>query len=333
MAPHSLSARALAGQRLMVGFDGTEFDSDLKYLIDTIKIGGIILFKRNIGTPEALQLLCRSAQAYAVACGQPPLFIAIDQEGGTVARLKRPFTEFDGNPAMKSPADATCFAEITADELKSVGINMNYAPVLDVAPKEIQSIMAGRSFGPDPAWVAEMGDAVIRRFQEKGIMAVAKHFPGIGRTVLDSHLDLPVLEVSLTDLETSDLLPFRRAIESDVAGVMLSHIRYPRIDPYWPASLSPIIARGLLREKLKYNGVVMTDDMDMGAIVKHFGFEGAISQVIEADIDLILICHRSDKIETGFEKILLQSTRSRMEEGRARVSVERILKLKRRYLS
>jgi beta-N-acetylhexosaminidase len=329
----SLSTEAIAGQRLMVGFDGTEFDSNLKFLIDTLKVGGIILFKRNIGTPEALRLLCRSAQDHAAACGQPPLFIAIDQEGGSVARLKKPFTEFAGNPSMKSPADALRFAEITADELKSVGINMNFAPVLDVAPREIESIMASRSFGPDPEWVAMMGDIVIRRLQEKGIMAVAKHFPGIGRTVLDSHLDLPVLEASLPDLESFDLLPFRRAIESDVAGVMLSHIHYPRIDPHWPASLSPVIAGDLLRKKLNYNGVVMTDDLDMGAIVKHFGFESAIVQVMAAEIDLILICHQSDKIETGLEKILEQSTQSEQQAFRAQASVERIVNLKRRFLS
>ncbi|MFH0727476.1 MAG: glycoside hydrolase family 3 N-terminal domain-containing protein [Pseudomonadota bacterium] len=329
----SLSAKSLAGQRLMVGFDGTQFDSHLRYLIDTIKVGGIILFKRNIGTPEALRLLCRCVQDHAGACGQPPLFIAIDQEGGSVARLTKPFTEFDGNSCMKSPADALRFADITADELKRVGINMNFAPVLDVAPREIESIMASRSFGPDPEWVALMGETVIRRLQEKGIMAVAKHFPGIGRTILDSHLDLPVLEVSLPDLETFDLLPFRRAIETDVAGVMLSHIHYPLIDPHWPASLSPVIAGELLREQLNYNGVVMTDDLDMGAIVKHFGFESAIAQVMAADIDLFLICHRSDRIEKGFETILKQSARSQREEDRARASVERILNLKRRFLS
>ena len=333
MDPHVLSAKALAGQRLMVGFDGTEFDSHLKYLIDTMKVGGIILFKRNIGTPEALRSLCRSAQSCAMACGQPPLFIAIDQEGGSVARLTKPFTEFDGNSSMKSVADALRFAEITADELKSVGINMNLAPVLDVAPREMESIMTSRSFGPDPDWVAMMGETVIRRLQEKGIMAVAKHFPGIGRTVLDSHLDLPVLDVSLSDLDTFDLIPFRRAIESDVAGMMLSHIHYPQIDSHWPASLSPLIAGDLLRKKLNYNGVVMTDDLDMGAIAKHFGFEGAISQVMDADIDLVLICHRSDKIEIGVETFLQQSARSQREEARARASVERILKLKRRYLS
>jgi beta-N-acetylhexosaminidase len=329
----SLSMEVLAGQRLMVGFDGTVFDSDLKYLIDTLRVGGIVLFGRNIGTPEALRSLCRSARDYAAACGQPPLFIAIDQEGGCVARLKKPFTEFDGNPSMKSVADALRFAEISADELKGIGINMNFAPVLDVAPREIESIMASRSFGHDPAWVSLLGETVIRRLQEKGIMAVAKHFPGIGRTVLDSHLDLPVLEVSLSDLQAVDLIPFRRAIEAGVAGVMLSHIHYPRIDPLWPASLSPLIAGDLLRKKLGYNGIVMTDDLDMGAIVKHFGFEGAISQVMDADIDLILICHRGEKIETGLEKIMEHGTRSPKETARARASVERIMKLKQRYLS
>jgi beta-N-acetylhexosaminidase len=329
----SLSRQALAGQRLMVGFNGTKFDADLKYLIDTLRVGGLILFGRNIDTPEALRSLCHSAREYAAACGQPPLFIAIDQEGGCVARLKKPFTEFDGNPSLNSEADALRFAEITANELKWIGVNMNFAPVLDVAPRERESIMASRSFGHDPEWVSRMGDIVIRRLQEKGIMAVAKHFPGIGRTVLDSHLDLPVLEASLADLQAVDLIPFQRAIQADVAGVMLSHIHYPRLDPLWPASLSPLIAGDLLRKKLGYTGVVMTDDLDMGAIVKHFGFEGAISQVMDADIDLILICHRGEKIETGLEKIMAQGARSQGDADRARASVERILTLKKRYLS
>lgn len=333
MDPEALSMEALAGQRLMVGFNGVAFDSDLKYLIDTLRVGGIILFSCNIGSPEALRSLCRSAQDHAAASGQPPLFIAIDQEGGCVARLKKPFTEFDGNPSMKSAADAFRFADITADELNGVGINMNFAPVLDVAPEAVDSIMARRSFGHDPEWVAQMGEIVIRRLQEKGIMAVAKHFPGIGRTVLDSHLDLPVLEVRPADLQAVDLIPFRRAIEADVAGVMLSHIHYPRIDPLWPASLSPLIAGDLLRKTLRYTGVVMTDDLDMGAIAKHFGFEGAIAQVMDADIDLILICHRSEKLESGLENIMAYGTRSQREVARARASVERILKLKKRYLS
>jgi len=152
----ALSNEQLAGQRLMVGFDGTGLNDGLKFLIDTIKAGGIILFAGNLSSPQQIKDLCFSAQEYALEQGQPPLFISIDQEGGQVARLKAPFTQFPGNPKMKREEDAVNFAEITAKELTGAGINMNMAPVLDVAPKGIQSIMAARVFGDDPVWVSKL---------------------------------------------------------------------------------------------------------------------------------------------------------------------------------
>jgi beta-N-acetylhexosaminidase len=322
----------LAGQRLMVGFNGTAFDSDMAYLIGTLKVGGLIFFRRNVGTPEEIRQLCREAQAHAAASGQPPLLIGIDQEGGEVARLKKPFTEFGGQPAMRTASDVTGFARTCALELRGVGINMNFSPVLDVAPREIRSIMAGRSFGPDPVQVARMGEILIGCLQENGIMAVAKHFPGIGRTCLDSHVDLPTLDTSLDELEGFDLLPFKRAIAAHVAGIMLSHIVFPQLDSEWPASLSPAIARDLLRRRLHYPGVVMTDDLDMGAIVRHFGFRKAVEQVMASHIDLMLICHRSEKIEAAHETILSSLAASPEARRQGSASVERILALKQRYL-
>ncbi|MBW2193699.1 MAG: glycoside hydrolase family 3 protein, partial [Deltaproteobacteria bacterium] len=154
---NTFSDEQLAGQRLMVGFDGTEFNPDLEFLIQDLKVGGIVLFKRNVSSPEQLKDLCESSQAYARSCGQPPLFISIDQEGGQVARLGEPFTRFTGNPGMKGAEDAIRFADITAKELGSVGINMNLAPVLDIAPEHGTRVMAGRAFGHDPARVSRMG--------------------------------------------------------------------------------------------------------------------------------------------------------------------------------
>ena len=231
------SNEQLAGQRLMAGFDGTRLNDDLKFLIDKIKAGGIILFSRNIASPDQIKNLCMSVQEYAAKCEQPPLFISIDQEGGQVARLKEPFTQFPGNSSMKDEEDARYFSEITASELKNVGINMNMAPVLDVAFDGTKSIMKKRAFGYDPEWVSKLGVAVIEHLQRNGIMAVAKHFPGIGRTILDSHIEMPTLDVDLKTLKSSDLLPFTEAIKHDVAGIMLSHILYNKIDNKWPASL------------------------------------------------------------------------------------------------
>jgi beta-N-acetylhexosaminidase len=330
--PSEFSDRQLAGQRMMVGFDGTELNNDLKFLIDTLQVGGIILFSRNIDTPARLQKLCTAVQAYGRQTQIPPLFIAVDQEGGTVARLREPFTQFAGAAAMRDEQEAERFAHVTADELSGVGINMNMAPVLDIAPADIQSIMAERSFGADPDRVSKMGIRIIDHLQQERIMAVAKHFPGIGRTRLDSHIDLPRLDIGLATMKTSDLAPFRAAIAHNVAGIMLSHIFYENIDPAWPASLSPVIARKLLREDMDYAGLVVTDDLDMGAIKKHYNIQTVTRQILEADIDLALICHKGPDIEAAWQEIRKQMTDSQDMKRRAITSVERILKLKQRYI-
>lgn len=329
---HPSENEFMAGQRLMVGFDGTDFNDDLEFLIGTLRVGGLILFSRNLDTPAQIRQLCHDCQECAVRCGLPPLFIAIDQEGGQVARLKPPFTQFPGNPAMKHPEDAVHFARVTAMELKPLGINMNMAPVLDVAPEGVNSIMAGRAFGGDPGWVSKMGMTVIDHLQRRGIMAVAKHFPGIGRTVLDSHLALPDLEIDPKMLADFDLMPFESAIRGNVAGIMLSHIRYTGIDPVWPASLSPTITADLLRRKMGYNGVVMTDDLDMGAIKPSHDIDTAISQILSADVDIALICHKGPDIEAACEKIRRSLADNNGLRQMGRQSVKRVLQLKRAYL-
>ena len=316
----------------MVGFDGTGLDEYLKFLIGQIKAGGIILFAVNLETPDQIKDLCFAVQDYAKQCGQPPLFIAIDQEGGQVARLKAPFTQFHGNPHMRHEADAEHFAEVTAAELNQVGINMNMAPVMDVAPQDIDSIMAKRAFGGDPDWVARLGLKVIEHLQRNRIMAVAKHFPGIGRTILDSHLDLPVLNDDLAALEKFDLPPFKACIQHGVCGIMLSHIFYPKLDDQWPASLSQSIADDLLRRRMGYDGLVMTDDLDMGAITKHYNIQVAMQRILAADIDQALICHRSPNIEIAFEQILKEMSDSAELKARGFKSVERIMACKEKYL-
>jgi beta-N-acetylhexosaminidase len=332
MKTAALSTEQQAGQRLMVGFEGTGLNQDLKDLIDRLKIGGIILFAGNLKSPEQIKQLCRSIQDYAKICQQPPLFIAVDQEGGQVARLQEPFTIFPGNPHMKSEEDAVLFAEITAAELNQVGINMNMAPVMDVSPEGSGSIMAERTFGDNPTWVSRLGVRVIEHLQLNNIMAVAKHFPGIGRTTLDSHLNMPVLHDDLPMMAKFDLIPFVAGIQNGVSGVMLSHIFYTKLDPQWPASLSPQIAKSLLRKQLGFDGLVLTDDLDMGAISKHYAIDTAIHQILAADIDLTLICHKGPNIEIAFEKILKEMTDSPELKKRGLESAERIMGAKRKYL-
>ena len=329
MKTDTFSDEQLAGQRLVVGFEGQAFNDDLRALIGDLAVGGLILFTPNIANPGQLQRLCHDCQAYAARCGQPPLIIAVDQEGGIVARLKAPhFTEFAGNPSMRNVADARAFARTTARELSAAGINMDMAPVMDVAPEDLSGIMADRVFGSRPDHVARMGTALIETLQADGVMAVAKHFPGIGRTVLDSHKDLPAFGEGLAAMEVVDLPPFRAAIDHQVAGIMLSHILYTRIDPQWPASLSPVIARDLLRKKMAYQGVTLTDDLDMGAIVRHFDIRTVIRQVVAAEVDIALICHKGPRIQEGWEEMRAQT---RQHPELARAAVQRILTLKKTY--
>ena len=323
----------MTGQRLMVGFDGTEFNKDLEFLIRDLKIGGIILFSNNIKNPNQLTALCQSIQDFALACGQPPMFIAIDQEGGTVARLREPqFKEFPGIPELKNESDATAFAENMAAELAKLGINMNMAPVMDVAPADISSIMEKRIFSHDPQRVSQMGRIVIEHHQRQNIMAVAKHFPGIGRTTLDSHIDMPELTATANDLEAFDLIPFKTAIDTQVSGIMLSHIRYTGIDPVWPASLSPAIVQDLLRKQMGFNGIIMTDDLDMGAIANHYDIHTVIQQILSADVDLALICHKGPNIEIAFKEIKKTIFDDKKLKKRNKESLNRIMQCKRKYL-
>ncbi len=333
MLTDDLSFEQLAGQRLMAGFEGTELNRELKFLVRTLKVGGVILFSRNIINPSQLKNLCISIQDYAASCGQPPLFIAVDQEGGSVARLRKPFfTEFSGNPYIKTEEDAREFAETTAGELLSAGINMNMAPVLDVAPKGIESVMAGRSFGSDPHHAARMGAAVLERMQENGVMAVSKHFPGIGRTTLDSHLDMPSVEIPLREMENCELIPFRSAIEKGTAGIMVSHIRYSKLDPHWPASLSSEIAGSLLRGRLGYKGLVITDDLDMGAIANHYDIKTAVDRALRAGVDIALTCRPGAEAEQAFEKILESAGKDTCIYREHILSAGRALGLKNRYM-
>ncbi|MBW1607613.1 MAG: glycoside hydrolase family 3 protein [Deltaproteobacteria bacterium] len=332
MSMKAFSPEQSAGQRLMVGFGGIEFNPELRFLIDTLKVGGIVFFAGNLVNPEQIQALCASIQAYARSCGQPPLFIAIDQEGGRVARLKEPLTQFPGNPKMKGPEDAMVFARTTSNELRTLGINMNLAPVLDVVPEGVEGVMADRVFGPDPIWVSQLGVVVIEHLQANKIMAVAKHFPGIGRTILDSHLEMPDLETDADAMETSDLIPFQAAIKNNVAGIMLSHILYKKMDPHWPASLSTAIAGDLLRRRMGYGGLTMTDDLDMGAIKKNYDIHTVIRRILVSDIDIALICHAGPDIENAFKEILDAQSRSESIQAKGGESLRRISELKSKYL-
>jgi beta-N-acetylhexosaminidase len=233
---------------------------------------------------------------------------------------------------MESTGDAIRFAHTTAQELGQIGVNMNMAPVLDVLPADGPSVMQTRAFGHDPEHVAHMGTTVIHHLQLKKIMAVAKHFPGIGRTVLDSHKDLPDLDVDAGLLADTDMIPFQAAIAADVAGMMLSHIRYRSLDPQWPASLSPMIAEKILRHRMAFNGLVLTDDLDMGAIAKHYALPMIVQQCLNASVDILLICHAGPNIEAARDHILALCKYNEALIRKEEESLQRILRAKELYL-
>ena len=330
------SLEELVGQLFMVGFEGTKFNSDLDYFLKKLHIGGVILFQRNVQEPFQLADLCQDLQKKAEESSSIPLFISIDQEGGSVARLGPPFTQFESQAVMASSKDPEesirQFARIQTQELKLIGINMNLCPVLDVNSRGTEGLMASRSYGSDPWQVARLGALCIQEFQQAGIMACAKHFPGIGDTDLDSHQDLPIQLKEKSELEQVELIPFKEAIKIPSGAVMISHVRYPAYDRQYPAGLSQAIITGLLRKSLGFEGLVMTDDLEMGAIERHYEIEEALLLAFKAGVDCLLICHTPEKIEKAYFYLLNKIKKGDVSEEWFKKSLMRILHLKRRYL-
>jgi beta-N-acetylhexosaminidase len=270
-----------------IGFDGLSPTSELKDLLAR-GVGGVILFKRNIASSAQLRDLCAEIKSLA------PVPVAIDHEGGRVQRLSSEFTDIPPAREVGTRNDerfAREIGRIIGRELCEVGIDIDFAPVMDVDTNPANPVIGARSFGPDPQLVARMGTQVLLGIQEQHVAACAKHFPGHGDTNIDSHLDLPSLEHDVTRLEKIELPPFKAAIEAGVAMVMTSHIVFRRLDAGLPATMSRRMVTELLREKLRFDGVVVSDDLEMKAITSHFGVDRAAVACVNAGVDWMLICH------------------------------------------
>lgn len=331
------SLEELVGQLFMVGFEGTGFNSDLAFFLKKWRIGGVILFKRNVLNPLQVAELTRTLQSKAMEYSSAPLLVSIDQEGGQVARLGPPFTRFESASLMAASEDREDkirdFGQKQAYEMKLVGINMNLAPVLDVNTQGPEGLMASRSYGSDPKQVARLGTLCIQEMQQAGVMACGKHFPGIGDTVLDSHQDLPIQLKEKKEMEGMELIPFQEAIPANPAAIMTAHVKYPAYDSDLPASLSPKIISGLLRQTMGYEGLVITDDLEMGAISHHYEIEEALVWAIQAGSDGLLICHTPEKIERGYNTLLKHIKKGTISEERFKKSLIRVLSLKKQYLT
>jgi len=324
------------GQLFMVGMPGPHLDEATDHLIREGHVGGIILFSRNIEDPLQLAALCGDLQAAASESQDPPLFLAVDQEGGRVARLKEPFRSFPGNAAVGMDEEpvkkAIEFATVTSREMGMVGLNMNLAPVVDVQRGEIEKHLAGRSFGEDPEVVAFLGRTVVKHLQKNGIMAVAKHFPGLGRADVDPHFHLPKINIGLEELERVNFPPFAAAIEEGVCGIMTSHAIYPALDPEKPATLSPMVLTKVLRERMGFRGLTITDDLEMGAIAEDWSVaEGALTS-FQAGADILLICKDQSHVRESLDLMRQSLSKGTVLRERLAQSLERIRRIKASFL-
>ena len=320
------------GQLFMLGFDGTTVSPDWADLQAQYKPGGMILFARNLEHPAQIIELTNGLQARSPHF---PLLIAIDQEGGRVSRLPNGFTIFPPCGvigACSSEELAYAAASITAAELRAVGINMNMAPVLDVHSNPANPIIGDRAYGGDPKIVSELGLAAVRGLQGKGVVACGKHFPGHGDTSTDSHKELPVVRASVDTLHERELPPFHYAIANGLASLMTAHVLYPALDAQRPATLSPTILTGLLREQWGFDGVIVTDDLEMHAISDHHGVGDAAVQAFLAGADLLLICKDRGRAIAAMEAVHKAVESGAIPPSRLEASVRRIIRLKQTFL-
>jgi beta-N-acetylhexosaminidase len=290
-----MSLQDRIAQMVMVGFHGQSLATspELAKMVGTYHVGGIVLLATNAHDPQQLSDLTTELQSLATSSGAGvPLFIAINHEGGIVVHISEGVTEFPGNMAVAAtgrPEYAYVSAALTAQELRAMGINMNLAPVLDVNDNPLNPVIGTRSFGDSPASVSEYGRLAVRGSQDNGVIAVAKHFPGHGSVAIDSHRELPVLRASAGELAQRELVPFQAAIEEGVAGVMTAHISVPALDESGrPATLSPEILTGLLRQQMGYDGLILTDSLDMRGVSADRGQTQAAIEAVKAGADIVL---------------------------------------------
>jgi beta-N-acetylhexosaminidase len=324
------------GQRFMVGFDGLTASVDVKALIRDFGVGHVVLFGRNVAGPEQVAELVRELQATARDAGHDlPLLVAVDQEGGRVARLREPWTVWPAARAVGrwgSEETARKMGAALARELATCGIRCNLAPCLDVDTNPRNPVIGDRALSDDPEVVGRLGVALIQGLHLGGVAACAKHFPGHGDTDVDSHLDLPSVEHSRARLADVELRPFRRAIETGVAMVMTSHILVPSIDETLPATLSPRLVDGVLRKELGYARTVVTDDLEMKAVAKHWPPARTSVMAAAAGCDLLASCGSHDAQVEAMESLIRALEAGEIPFAAAEAADKRVRQLKERFL-
>lgn len=316
----------------MVGLTGEELTQEEKSLFGCYPFGGFILFSHNCSEPGQIVSLCRSL--WKTKEDLPP-FIAIDQEGGRVHRLPRPFTHFPAAAVIGKSGDTALAyraGRATAVELSLIGINLDFAPVLDVNSNPQNPIIGDRAFGTKPETVVKLTAPWIEGLRDGGIIPCGKHFPGHGDTEKDSHLDLPTIEKSLDELRATELPPFVRACQRQIESLMTAHVLFRSLDREYPATLSHKIITGMLRHELRYQGVVFGDDMEMKAVTDNFDPEQAVTLAVRAGLDVLMYCHDLSKAVSAFDFIVREAEKDRPLRDKIEESYKRIKRLKARSL-
>lgn len=283
------------GPLITIGIQGKSLSDDEKKFIISNQIGGVVLFSRNFENIKQFHELCHDIHSLRLKTpDKTPLFLSIDMEGGRVQRLKEPFTIW---PPLKKVGDidnptlSFLFSQRMGQELRAFGINLNFAPCADIFSNPKNTVIGDRSLGPDPEHVAKHVSAIVRGYIKSDVIACVKHFPGHGNTLLDSHEDLPQEELDLKRLEDFEMIPFKRAFKARVEMCMTSHILFSKVDPKYPVSLSEIFIQKILKDHCRFRGLVVTDDLDMGALRKNFSIEEIAVQALKAGSDLLLYCN------------------------------------------
>ncbi len=320
----------------MIGFHGFEASADAKRLIRDYGVGHVILFARNVDGPEQVAGLVRELQECARLAGHDtPLLVGVDQEGGRVARMGPPWTVWPPLRALGRIGSvdlARRMGAALAAECSAAGIKCDFAPIMDVDTNPDNPIIGNRSFSDDPDLVGRLGVAMIEGLQGGGVAASAKHFPGHGDTSVDSHLDLPVVEQSRSRLQDVEMRPFRQAIAARVATIMMAHVLYPELDPEVPASLSRPIVDGILRRELKYDGVVLTDDLEMKAVADRWTADRSAVMAMQAGCDIVPVCQSHDAQVTAVEGAVRAVEAGELPFRDMDDALARVRGLKERYL-
>lgn len=319
------------GELFIMGFSGLELSADSSAFISQAQIGGVILFSHNFENPAQLAELSNQIQEDRVGL---PLWMSVDYEGGRVQRFKKGFTRIPDAAsiaAMDSPKLTFEIAEVMAEELKAVGMNLNFCPVMDIVTNPKNQVIGNRSFGTTEDTVSRMSTAMLRGHLVHGIQACAKHFPGHGDTSTDSHYALPKVDTPLDVLKEREFKPFIKGFKSKCSMVMTAHILATQIDPKFPATLSKIILQGILRDQLRYSKIIISDDMEMKAITDHFGAEDAPRLAIEAGCD-ILIYRSESAARAAYVSLTKALENGTLSPERVLESSEKIRSLKREFI-